>query len=129
MAKSYKRRKKGAGRFVQLHEYLMQSEAWASLKPGPRALYMELKRKYNGHNNGRILLSHRDAAARLNVHRNTVGSYFTELEERGFILMRQGPCLGPEGVGQTAHWVLQEHPTDDQKPALRGFATWKKPKS
>ena len=34
----------------------------AALKPGPRALYVELKRRYNGVNNGSIYLSHRDAS-------------------------------------------------------------------
>lgn len=47
-----------------------------TLKPGPRALYAELKRRYNGSNNGRIFLSHRDAANALHVTatRLTLGS-------------------------------------------------------
>ena len=53
------------------------------MKPGPRALYVELKRRFNGSNNGAIYLSHRDAAVALNVHRNTVGPMFRELERRG----------------------------------------------
>jgi hypothetical protein len=59
--------------FTRLPEWLQRSEAWATLKPGPRALYVELKRRFMGSNNGRIVLSHRDAAKALNVHRNTVG--------------------------------------------------------
>lgn len=43
------------------------SFAWRSLKPGPRALYIELRRCYNGINNGAIILSHRDAAKALNA--------------------------------------------------------------
>ena len=74
--KPYKQHKKGAARFVQLSEWLQASEAWATLRPGPRALYIELKRRYNGSNNGEIYLSHRDAAEALNVHRNTVGPWF-----------------------------------------------------
>ncbi len=76
----YKRRKRGAGRFVQLPQWVQASDAWATLAPGPRALYIELKRRFNGTNNGAIYLSHRDAAAALNVHRNTVGPWFRELE-------------------------------------------------
>ena len=100
MAKLYKGKKKGAGRFVQLPEWLQSSEAWSTLKPGPRALYVELKRRYNGSNNGRIILSHRDAAQAINVSRNTVGAYFDELEERGLIFMTRAPYLGPSGIGQ-----------------------------
>lgn len=123
--KSYKGSKKGVGRFVQLPEWLQASEAWASLKPGPRALYIELKRRYNGGNNGRIILSHRDAAKALGVHRNTVGPWFEKLEERGFIRMTRAPHLGPSGVGQTSHWALEELPTDDMKTAPKRFMSWR----
>ncbi len=109
----YRRGKKGAGRHVQLPEYLQATEAWASLKPGPRALYIELKRRYNGHNNGKLFLSHRDAAKALNVHRNTIGGYFAELEAKGFIRMVTGPYLGPSGVGLATCWALEEVPTYD----------------
>ena len=121
----YKHKKRGAGRFVQLPEWLMASEAWATLKPGPRALYVELKRRYNGSNNGRIVLSHREAAALLNVHRNTVGPWYTELLDRGFIWMAQAPHLGPSGIGQASVWGLSEEPTDDGKPARKMFMSWR----
>ncbi len=124
--KPYRRGKKGAGRHVQLPEYLQATEAWASLKPGPRALYIELKRRYDGRNNGRIILSQRDAAKAINVNRNTVGGYFAELERRGLIAMTQAPYLGPSGVGQAALWALQEFPTVDNKSARQGFLKWKK---
>lgn len=126
MSRRPNRRRRGrAGKHVQLHEWFQQSEAWATLKPGPRALYIELKRRFNGHNNGRIVLSHRDAAAALNVHRNTISPWLEELRERGLIRMTQGPCLGPSGIGQSAHWALEEEPTDDMKPAGKAFMRWR----
>jgi len=91
--KPFKKGKRGAGRHVQLSEYLQATEAWDTLKPGPRSLYIELKRRYNGSNNGRIILSHREAAEATNSHRNTVGAWFTELERRGLIAMTQAPHL------------------------------------
>ena len=123
-SKPYKSKKRGAGRHVQLSEWLQTSEAWATLSPGPRALYVELKRRYNGSNNGKIILSHRDAATALNVHRNTVGPWFTELQDRGFIHMAQAPHLGPSGIGKASIWALEELPTTDMKPALKRFASW-----
>lgn len=126
VGRPYRRGKRGAGRHVQLPEYLQATEAWASLSPGPRALYIELKRRFNGHNNGRIILSHRQAAEAINVSRNTVGPYFKELEARGLIAMTQGPHLGPSGIGQAALWALQEIPTADGKPATKGFLNWPK---
>ena len=124
MGKAYKRKKKGSGRFVQLTEYMQKTEAWDTLAPGPRALYIALKRRYNGANNGQIILSHRDAAKEINVHRNTVGRYFEELQARGFIRMTQPHCLGPSGVGKSSIWALEEYPMQDNKPAGRAFARW-----
>lgn len=115
----------GAGRHVQLSEYLQKTEAWATLKPGPRALYVELKRRYNGSNNGEIFLSHRDAAAALNVNRNTVTGYFQDLQTRGFISMTQGPHLGPSGIGLASKWSLQEEVTCDGRAAAKGFVAWR----
>lgn len=123
--KGYKGRKRGGGRHVQLSEALQVTEAWASLKPGPRALYVELKRRYLGKNNGRLVLSHRDAALALNVHRNTVGGWFDELEARGLIWKTQEGCLGPSGVGTAPWWALSELSTADGKPATWAFRSWR----
>ena len=123
--KPYKHGKKGTGRHVQLPEYLQASEAWRTMKPGPRALYVELKRRFNGRNNGAIIFSHRQAADALSVHRNTVGPWFEELEERGFIWMAQGPHLGPSGIGQASVWGLTEEMTQDMKPARKNFMAWR----
>lgn len=117
----YKHKSKGGQRFVQLYLWVMTSPAWCSLSATARALYIELKRRYNGSNNGRITLSHREAAEALNLHRNTVGRYFRELQEAGFIEMMQGHFLGPSGVGETAKWLLTEMPGQDMKPARKTF--------
>lgn len=122
--KPYKSNKKGAGRHVQLPEWLQQTEAWASLKPGPRTLYIELKRRYNGTNNGKLFLSHRDAAEAINVHRNTVGPWFDELERRGLIRMEKGAHLGADGYGKAAQWALCEMPTCTGKPHDLSFRSW-----
>ena len=125
MARQYKRHKRGgAEQHVQLPEWLQASEAWATMRPGPRALYVELKRRFKGSNNGAIYLSHRDAAKALNVHRNTVGGYFLELEQRGFIRLTVAPHLGPSGIGEASVWALEELPTQDGKPAGKAFMRW-----
>lgn len=125
--KAYKRQKKGTGRFVQLPEWVQASEAWATLPPGPRALYVELKRRFNGANNGSIYFSHRDAAAALNVHRNTVGPYFDILTERGFIFLTQKPHLGPSGIGRASVWGLAEEAMPDGQPARKTFMKFRNP--
>lgn len=124
MAKPYKWNKRGGGRHVHLDEWLQATVAWATMRPGPRALYIELKRRFNGKNNGQIFLSHRDAAEALSVHRNTVGPWFRELEARGFIRLTVGPHLGPSGIGEASVWALEELPTHDGKPAGKAFTWW-----
>lgn len=126
--KGYKATKRGgSGQFVQLHEWFMKCPAWATLKPEPRALYIELKRRFNGKNNGHLTFSYREAAEALNAHRNTVGLWFRELEERGFIRRTRGHCLGPSGIGETSHWALEEVPTDDMRTPPKSFMSWRPP--
>ncbi|GGL77503.1 hypothetical protein [Wenxinia marina] len=112
------------GRYVQLHEWFQRTEAWATMSPGPRALYVEVKRRFNGANNGDLFLSHRDAAKALNVSRNTASRYFAELQERGFLRMTQAHCLGPAGIGQTCKWALEEETTPDGRAATKSFVRW-----
>jgi len=123
-SKRYKAHKRGNGRFVQLMEYMQASEAWATLPPGPRALYVELKRRFTGTNNGALYLSHRDAAKALNVARNTVATYFRELEARGFIRKTGEHHLGPSGIGQASTYALEEEPCDG-KAATKNYMSWR----
>ncbi len=122
--KPYKGQKRRSGRWIQLPEWLLASEAWSSMKPGPRALYIELKRQFRGGNNGEIYLSHRDASDALSVGRDTAAGYFRTLSDRGFIVTTKGHCLGPSGVGQSATYALTEEPLNGA-PATKDFMKWK----
>ena len=117
--------KKGSGKFIQLEHWVYDSPAFQSLKPGPRAIYVELKRQFNGHNNGNIFLSQRVAGKAANIGRDTVGKYLAELVAKGFIVKTMGHYLGPVGVGQAAKWALTELPLDGA-PATKEFMAWKK---
>ena len=128
--KNYKQTKRGGGgKHVAIYEDMQRTEAWKTLKPSIRALYVELKRRYNGSNNGIIILSHRDAGRALNVSHNTVGKWFKELERRGFIVCVRRHHLGPSGVGQTSHWRLTEVPSMDRKPATLEYKSWNEKKT
>lgn len=107
--------------FVKLDESLLSSEAWRYLRCGPRALYIELKRRFNGHNNGEIYLSHRDASDLLNVARNTVAGFFKELESVNLIEASEVHKPGPSGVGKATKYYLTELP----KPVTREEANAK----
>jgi DNA-binding IclR family transcriptional regulator len=66
---------------------MLNSAAWASLSPQDRAVYVELRRRFNGRNNGRIGLSVREAAELCRMNRDTAAKSFRKLEETGFIEM------------------------------------------
>ena len=124
---SFNKKKRGYAKHVQLMEAFQKTEAWATLKPGPRALYIELKRRFNGQNNGRILMSQREAAELLNVHRNTVPGYFHELERRFLIRATGTGHLGANGYGIATRWALCEFPLDGKPPDL-AHRTWSEEK-
>jgi len=117
--------KRGKGKFIQFDHYVYDSAAWQALKPGPRALYLEMKRRYNGFNNGEIFLSQRDAATALNIGRDTVEAYRCELVAKGFLVKTKGHYLGAAGIGQAALWALTEYSLGTAKPTC-AFKAWKK---
>ena len=120
----YKGKKRGKGRHTRLEEWFQATEAWATLKPGPRALYIELKRRFNGANNGSIRMSVREAADLLSVHRNTVAGYFADLLERGLIVQTRTGHLGFDGHGIASTWALCEMRQANGQPADLSFRTW-----
>lgn len=123
--RAYKTHKKVTPQFVMLYNWMIDSEAWLDLKAQPRALYLLIKRRFNGNNNGEIYLSHRDAAQLLNMHRNSIGRYFDILVEHGFLKQTSRPHLGPSGVGQSSKWELTELSVN-QRPATKEFMRWRK---
>lgn len=94
-------------RHVRLHFWLLRSEAWRSLKVGPRQLLVELYSLFNGQNNGELFLSVRRAAARLSVAPNTVNRWFRDLEDRGFIRPNQRGGFTRKSSEATT-WILTE---------------------
>lgn len=80
-----KGRSKSGPPFLQLHWFMLESEAWARLTTNARAVYLEVARRYNGKNNGFLALSVRDAAERCRINKDTAKRAFDELQALGFI--------------------------------------------
>jgi len=55
---------------VKLRFWLLNSPAWQSLPPAARALYIDIVKRYNGSNNGRIVMGVRDAAKLIGVSKD-----------------------------------------------------------
>jgi len=109
--------KRGGGKFVQLPHGLITEWSRLGLSIGARALHVELIRRFNGTNNGRVYLPSREAATALGVSRNTVGSYSRELVACGFIVETRGAALGVEGKGRAAEWRLTHLSCDGKPPS------------
>lgn len=120
-------RRKGrnkSGRFVQLTHHLLDTPAHRSLDPVARWLYVELKRLYNGHNNGEIGLGVRAAALALHVSKNTAQRAFRDLEDRGFIRLGQPSTFDQKRLSR--EWLLTEYHDDrDGAAPLRDYLRWK----
>jgi hypothetical protein len=128
---SSKRKKGHLPPFVPLIRTTLASPAWKQLSFGARSLYVVLRSylRVDSANNGKVFRSYRDAANDLGTKSlRSVQRWFRELEHFGFIAMTTGACLGVDGDGIAAHWLLTECPSFDAKgnhiAATRDFECW-----
>jgi len=106
-----------------LHHYMLKSDAWRSLKPAARALYVELAMRFNGLNNGEIAFSVRQAARELNIAKDSASKAFRELAAKGFIKINQ-PGSFDWKLGLATTWILTEHPLGNDL-ATKEFMSWR----
>jgi hypothetical protein len=83
--RNHKGRSTTRGQFVQLTHHILRSAAWQSLSPAAVSVYLALRYRYNGRNNGSIVLSVRDAAEWSNINKDTAGRALRMLVDRGLI--------------------------------------------
>jgi hypothetical protein len=115
------------GRFILLGLWLFDSPAYRSLSVVARCLYDELKRSYNGSNNGDVFLSVRDAAKKLHVGKSTASEAFKELEERGFTRLKRKGAFNLKSDarrGMASTWILTEY-EHANKLATKDFMHWR----
>jgi len=114
-------------RYVMLRHWLFDSLAWKSLPAGPRALYAEMARRYNGSNNGVISYSVREAVG-LHISPVTASRWMLILQERGFIVCTRKGHFSHKTVDDASLWLLTEH--DSNHPvdhARKTFLRWQPP--
>ncbi|RWN47350.1 MAG: hypothetical protein EOS03_13455 [Mesorhizobium sp.] len=125
MSSKYKR--KGKAKFVQIWERMCKTEAWRESSLAEKQLYFELKRKFNGLNNGYIAMSCRQAADLLGIGKSTASRCFATLQERGFIVMAKASAFNMK-QHDAAEWALTEV-KNDRTGALptHAYKEWKRP--
>ena len=107
-------------RFVKLTYTLIESEAWRWLRPISKAVYIELKRRYNGLNNGKISLSLSEAAHLLKASKSSISKALKQLETHGFIkLIKKGYFTGR----MASEYALTDEQLDGYPPT-REWRRW-----
>ena len=109
--------------FVMVFKSTLDTAAWRAMSHGAQALYIALKRQFNGHNNGHVYLSQRDASKVLESNRDQIVRWFREQQHYGFIVKTSGGSLGTNGKGYSPHWRLTELPCNGEQ-ATRDYLRW-----
>ena len=126
MAKHNKKgRSLNFGQFAPMPYNLLKSEAWRSLKGSSVKVFLELRARYNGHNNGDLSLSYAEAARILGIGKSTVKSAYAELTEKG-LLRRSSP--GSWYGRKAATWALTMETLDipNHQAATNAWKNWAK---
>lgn len=110
--------------FVKLTREMVKSKAWLNLKPAARCIYIEIKSRYNGINNGEISMSHREAAIACRGSKSKSGEHFDALVEHGFIK------LNNKGHFRNKHastWVITSE-SFMSRPPTQDWRLWQSDK-
>lgn len=112
-----------APKHVRLHAWVMDTPAYRHLSCPARCLLVELMRSFDGGNNGDVFMSVRDAAAAINVSKDTAGGALLELQAVGFIRAKEKGAFSLKKRHATT-WILTEYEYANQ-PASKDFTRWR----
>ena len=100
-----KQRKKGDGPFVKLPEYMTDSKAWKALSCKAVWVYIEMKKKFRGHNENNLSLTYKEV--RYKMSSATFSKAIKELVKYGFIdIIRLGGLFKTCTIyGLSSRWV------------------------
>ena len=105
------RTSKGFLTWVPMYRWEMDLDAYRFMSVYGRSLLMEVRRKFNGSNNGEIAMSAREAASLLCCDKDTAHKYLRELEEKGWIREAQKGSF--------------DRKTDEKGRKFRAATTWR----
>ena len=111
-------------RHVLMYHWLMDSQAWKSLGAIPRAVYLDMSKRYYGSNNGRIGYSVRCAVDELHIGVATAKRALDDLQDRGFIVAIKKGAFSPK-TRHATEWRLTEFGCDISKAlATKDLMAW-----
>lgn len=124
--KQHRRRVNAKGRntghqYANLSYALLLSRAWLSLSGPAARLWLLLRTRFNGFNNGRIILSLEEASRILHLGKATVHEAFSELERKGLVVcMKRGQWYGR----LASEWAVTDQSVNGQV-ATNAWRDWK----
>ena len=114
--------------FAMVSHDITNSEAWSKISGLEWKCYTAVQSKYNGSNNGSIVMTARECALRVGCAQGTAQLALTALEDAGFLACTSVGKFGSKPLAST--WRLTDFPdqtsyarstlaTMDYKPAVR----------
>jgi predicted transcriptional regulator len=107
---------------------MLETEAWLSLKPAARAVYIAIAGRYKGEtiaNNGFLAASVRDLASECLIDKNTVTASLNDLIERGLIERTQEGSFSCK-IRLAAEYRLTSYRCDRTgEKATNAFRQWR----
>lgn len=111
--------------FIKIVNYMYDSRAFQDLTPIARSVIFELRRRFNGVNNGEISLSCREVADKCKCGKGTASKVFEELLQHGFIKVSKKGYF----TDRTATtWILTFERLND-KPPTHEWKFWSNSKT
>ena len=103
---------------------MMESPAWQSLSAHAQALWLHVRKRYKGENNGNIPLSVREASIALNCGKSKAKEAFDELLDRGFLKVGRDSKFTQKNK-LAREWILTDESCNGQGPT-NDWKEWKK---
>ena len=97
--------------FTAVPKHITRSDAWFACRPAARLIWIAVLERFNGSNNGSILLSVREAAEYAGCSPNTAGRMFNELIDAGLLICSQTSSFN-SGKRLARLWELTHLPKD-----------------
>jgi hypothetical protein len=128
MTKHRRRRfKKGRddseGQYVNFSYSFLNSEAWRTLSGPAVKVFLELRTRFHGGNNGKLHMSLDEAAGLLGLGKATVQRAFQELKDRSLLICtKRGQWYGR----QASEWAVFDKGIDGGLPSYK-WKQWRPP--
>lgn len=119
-----KGRSKSKPQWVPIPYEMAKSSAWRSLSGPAAKIYIELRSRYFGHNNGDLSLSLDEGSRLLGLGKATVSRALRELEAKRFIVLtKRGSWYGRKATT----YAVTDRPLNGNPPT-NGWRDWQAPK-